>query len=97
MLFYSDNSLNNISILTSTTNSVPPCRNCLQWTKQSYQVEPYGPVGIIQFNPQIYARYLAVYRSTPSSSLALTEVEIYVSGKRSNQMYQIICNLYVLQ
>jgi len=53
----------------------------LQWTEQSYQVEPYGPVGIILFNPQIYARYVAVYRSTPNSSLILTEVEIYVSGK----------------
>ncbi|KAF6024502.1 DSCAM [Bugula neritina] len=72
--------LKEISVLTSTTNSVPPCRNCLQWTGQSNQAEPYGPVGIIQFSSQIYARYLAVYRSTPNSSLALAEVEIYVSA-----------------
>jgi len=81
---YLDDRLQNISILTSTTNSISPCRSCLQWTEQNYQVEPYGPVGIILFNPQIYARYVAVYRSTPSSSLALTEVEIYVSGKTLN-------------
>jgi len=67
----------------------------LQWTEQSYQVEPYGPVGIIQFSTQIYARYVAVYRSTPNSSLALAEIEIYVSGKNSivSNLFPVICYL----
>jgi len=67
----------------------------MQWTEQSYQVEPYGPVGIILFNPQIYAKYVAVYRSTPSSSLALTEVEIYISGKKYvvSNSFPVICYL----
>jgi len=98
MSFYSDDRLQNISILTSTTNSVPPCRNCLQWAEQSYQVESYGPVGIILFSSQIYARYVAVYRSTPNSSLALAEVEIYVSGKKSiaSNSFSVICHIYAL-
>jgi len=95
MSFYSDDRLKDISILTSTTNSVPPCRNCLQWTEQSNQAEPYGPVGIIQFSTHIYARYVAVYRSTPNSSLALAEVEIYVSGKNSivSNSFPVMCYL----
>jgi len=64
---FADNGLAKVYTLTSNAtlgkyNSVHrPSPTSQYWTIQSYQEEPYGPVGIIQFNPPVSATWVAVF------------------------------------
>jgi len=79
-----DDDLAKIYILTSNDvlvkNSAAsyPSPKSQYWTIRSYQEEPYGPVGIIQFNPPVSATWVAVF-SENNARLALAEVEVYNS------------------
>jgi len=81
-----DNDLAKIYILTSNavfgkSNAAHrPLPTSEYWTIQSYQEEPYGPVGIIQFNPPVSATWVAVF-SENNAQLALAQVEVYNSSE----------------
>jgi len=78
------NDLAKIYILTSNAALVKnnaahrPLPTSEYWTIQSYQEEPYGPVGIIQLNPPVSATWVAVF-SENNARLALAQVEVYNS------------------
>jgi len=76
-----DNDLAKIYILTSKYNAAHrPSLTSQYWTIQSYQEEPYGPVGIIQVNHPVSATWVAVF-SENIAQLALAQVEVYNTCK----------------
>jgi len=81
-----DNDLAKIYILTSNAvfgrgnAAYDPSLTSQYWTIQSYQEEPYGPVGIIQLNRPVSVTWVAVF-SENNAQLALAQVEVYDSCK----------------